>query len=222
MRERLGLGRLVPLGEAADGAWLAERAADPVLRRAAAAVPAVVPVSLRVGLADPAETAEPAVPPPPGALPPGPLRIEADFAATADAPLPVTAAALRAALFTAARESLGLLVTEVDLRVTDLLDQAPAAAAPPEEPAAVPPPVEPAAGAAPTGAVAAVAARVPGVAVLTGALGAPVREEDGHIRIELATTREHRALDVAKAVRSAVTAGRTDRPTVTVVITAVV
>ncbi|MCP3821278.1 hypothetical protein NLX86_25245 [Streptomyces sp. A3M-1-3] len=213
VRERLGLGRLLPLGEAADGAWLAERAAGAVLRRAAASVAAVGPVTLRIALADPDRAGEPAVPAPPGALPPGPLRIEAALAATADAPLPVTAAALRAALFTAAREALGLVVTEVDLRVTALLDQAPAA---------VPPPEEQAAGLPPAGAVATAAAQVPGVVALTGVLGAPVHDEGGHIRIELATAREHRALDVARAVRTAVTADRQDRPTVTVVITAVV
>ncbi|WP_455355818.1 hypothetical protein [Streptomyces sp. SYSU K217416] len=214
VRERLGLGRLLPLGEAADGSWLAERAAVSVLRRAAASVPSAGQVTLRIALADPDKAGEPAVPAPPGALPPGPLRIEAQLAATADAPLPATAQALRAALFAAAREDLGLLVTEVDVRVTSLLDRAPAAERAPEE--------EPVAEAEPAGAVAEAAVRIPGVAALTGVLGAPVHDAEGRIRIELATARDHRALDVAVAVRNAVTAGREDRPAVTIVVTAVV
>ncbi|MFJ8583073.1 hypothetical protein ACIRD2_00250 [Streptomyces sp. NPDC093595] len=128
VRSRLGLGRLLPLGGAADGAWLAERAAAGVLRRAAWAVPGVSPGRLRVGLADPEAAGVPVVPPPPGALPPGPLRIEADFAVrlagSGTLPLPETAEMLRSALLREAEERLGLLVTVADLRVTALLENA--------------------------------------------------------------------------------------------------
>lgn len=128
VRSRLGLGRLLPLGGAADGAWLAERAAAGVLRRAAWAVPGVSPGRLRVGLADPEAAGVPVVPPPPGALPPGPLRIEADFAVrlagSGTLPLPETAEMLRSALLREAEERLGLLVTVADLRVTALLEDA--------------------------------------------------------------------------------------------------
>ncbi|MFE4548145.1 nucleopolyhedrovirus P10 family protein [Streptomyces sp. NPDC056785] len=125
---QLGLGRLLPLGHRRDGAWITEEAARTVLRRAADAVPGVRVGALRVSLADPARTYDPAVPPPPGALPPGPLRVTGEFAASADPsapggePLPAVAARLRSALGTAATERLGLMVTEVDLRVTALLD----------------------------------------------------------------------------------------------------
>ncbi|MET9126574.1 nucleopolyhedrovirus P10 family protein [Streptomyces sp. NPDC004528] len=125
---QLGLGRLLPLGHRGDGAWITEEAARTVLRRAADAVPGVRVGALRVSLADPARTYDPAVPPPPGALPPGPLRVTGEFAASADPsapggePLPAVAARLRSALGTAATERLGLMVTEVDLRVTALLD----------------------------------------------------------------------------------------------------
>ena len=47
------------------------------------------------------------------------------MSATADRPLPTAAAALRAALLTAAAQRLGLVVGEVDLRVTELLDDGP-------------------------------------------------------------------------------------------------
>ncbi|OEJ27519.1 hypothetical protein AR457_26690 [Streptomyces agglomeratus] len=136
VRQLLGLGRLLPLGEAADGAWLAEKAADSVLRRAAAAVPGVKLGSLRIGLTDPDAAVEPAVPPPPGALPPGPLRIQADLTAdTGGEPLPHRAERLRIALREAASARLGLAVTAVDLRVTDLVEagQEPVPATPPDE-----------------------------------------------------------------------------------------
>ncbi|MER7972318.1 nucleopolyhedrovirus P10 family protein, partial [Streptomyces sp. NPDC096080] len=65
VREQLGLGRLLPLGGARDGAWISEAAAEAVLRRAAGEVPGVRLGRLRLALADPQETAEPVVPPPP-------------------------------------------------------------------------------------------------------------------------------------------------------------
>ncbi|OIJ66144.1 hypothetical protein [Streptomyces mangrovisoli] len=123
VRHQLGLGRLLPLGGPGDGAWIVEGVAAAVLRRAAAGVRGVRPGRLRIALTDPDDAQEPAVPPPPGALPPGPLRVTADFAATAAEPLPATASRLRAALTATATAALGLTVTEVDLRVTDLLEE---------------------------------------------------------------------------------------------------
>src|SRR5690242_106568 len=102
VRQQLGLGRLLPLGGARDGAWIAEGAATEVLRRATREVTGVHLGALRLGLAGPEHTEEPAVPLPPGALPPGPLRLTADFAATADMPLPDSASRLRLVLTTAA------------------------------------------------------------------------------------------------------------------------
>lgn len=122
VRQRLGLGRLLPLGDARDGAWLAETAARAFLERAAADLPGVRLDAVRIGLADPADVSDPAVPAPPSALPPGPLRVTADLAATATDPLPAAASRVRAALATAATEGLGLRVTEVDLRVVALLE----------------------------------------------------------------------------------------------------
>ena len=122
VRHQLRLGRLLPLGDRRDGAWIAERAAEGVLRAAADQVRGVRLGALRIALADPEDAHEPAVPPPPGALPPGPLRIMADFAAVATEPLPEAASRLRTALATAAVERLGLVVDGVDLQVTVLLD----------------------------------------------------------------------------------------------------
>ncbi|MET9590454.1 hypothetical protein ABZY45_05725 [Streptomyces sp. NPDC006516] len=213
VRQRLGLGRLLPLGGPGDGSWIAERAAEAVLRGAASGSGAVLG-TLRIGPVDDAyEGPEPVVPGPPSALPPGPLRIEAGFAATARRPLTVTADALRAALLAAAAQRLGLVVDEVDLRVTELLEEEPVASGePPSEVRA----------AEPDGAAGAAAAGVPGVVALTRVLGGAVQHTEGHVRVELATAGDHRALDVAQAVRGAVTEAVEGRPGVAVLVTAVV
>ncbi|MGV9227488.1 hypothetical protein ACWDPF_33020 [Streptomyces albogriseolus] len=131
VRQQVGLGRFLPLGGPYDGAWIAERAANGVLRGAAEReVPEVRLGGVRIGLADPGEPAEPAVPAPPSALPPGPLRLTAEFAATAAWPLPETASRLRTALAVTATERIGLDLTEVDLRITELLDTEPPASRP--------------------------------------------------------------------------------------------
>ncbi|MEV6003215.1 nucleopolyhedrovirus P10 family protein [Streptomyces griseomycini] len=231
VRHQVGLGRFLPLGGPRDGAWIAERAVETVLRHTAArGVPDVRLDGVRLALADPGRTHEPVVPPPTSALPPGALRLTAEFAATAAQPLPATASRLRAALADAAAERIGLSVTEVDLRVTELLDGEPSPAppaAPPREPApreAVPP------GGSEADRVAAVVLAVPGVTRLTGTPGRPVQltERPGgaalphrHARVDLAVRADHRALDVARAVRAAVSGALQDRPTVAVLVTAV-
>ncbi|SCD51701.1 hypothetical protein [Streptomyces sp. DvalAA-19] len=264
VRQRLGLGRLLPLGGATDGVWIAETAAASVLR-AEAVVPGAVLGTLRIGLSRGAAdrkdmtTSEPTSPPappsssgavpgpvpPPGALPPGPLRIEAEFRAAADRPLPGTAATLRAALVAAAAARLGLEVAEVDLRVTALLEDGASDGGGPspdggasDEGTASPDGVTPDGGAsddgdapdqvmAPSaaradGPVAEAAARVPGVVSLTRTLGSPVHTATDHIRVEVATAGDHRALDVARSVRTAVSAATTDGLPVSVLVTDVV
>ncbi|MEE1941535.1 nucleopolyhedrovirus P10 family protein [Streptomyces sp. TRM 70361] len=234
VRRQLGLGRLLPLGEAADGAWLTERAAAGVLRRAVDGLPGVRPGRLRLAPAGP-DTAAPAVPAPPSALPPGPVRIEADFAAGADEPLPVAAERLRTALAEAADSRLGLAVAAVDLRITGLLEGPDDTAAPEGAPEADPGDDSPGDGdttgaeaaeretadtaeaaGGPEAAVRAAALAVPGVAHLAPLLGGaarPVRitETTGpggpsgrHVQIQLAVAGGHRALDVVREVRDAV------------------
>lgn len=237
VRQQIGLGRVLPLGGPRDGAWITERAAGSVLRRAAGATRGLRLGALRISTVDPDAPYDPAVPPPPSALPPGPLRVCADFLASADPtapaaePLPATAARLRAALAAAAGERLGLTVTEVDLRVTGLLDAdedaATDAAHAPEadgEPAPEPP------GDGEESRVAAAVLSVPGVTRLTGALGGlgrAVHIETGpalprrHVRVEVAVTAAERALDVARAVRTAVGEALPDHPSVAVVVTSV-
>ncbi|MFB6667022.1 hypothetical protein [Streptomyces parvus] len=247
VRERLGLGRLLPLGDPADGVWIAETAAASVLRGAAAR-PGAVLGELRIGLAVEAVPGEDAVavgaatgaragggpggpqapadrggpvgaeapPAPPSALATGPLRIEAEFSAVPDRPLPDTAAALRAALLTAAAARLGLEITEVDLTVTALLeggasDQVTASPAAPT--ARVAEPQDP---------VATAAAGTPGVVSLTRVLGSPVHTARDHVRVEVATAGDRRALDVARSVRTAVAAVTEERLPVSVLVTDVV
>ncbi|GGQ41890.1 nucleopolyhedrovirus P10 family protein [Streptomyces mutabilis] len=244
VREQLGLGRLLPLGGPRDGAWIAERAVREVLMAAAGAVAGVRLEGLRVAPADPGDAWEPAVPSPPSALPPGPLRVTADFAAMTAEPLPVAADRLRAALATAGHE-LGLTVTDVDLRVTALLDTEPELAPEPREPAPEPrsgPAADSAPGPGPrprpgpdrgegdAGRAAGAALAVPGVSRLTATLGRPVDitelpQESApprrHVRVELAVRADHRALEVARQVRTAVTEALPDRPSVAVLVTAV-
>lgn len=196
VREHLAPGRLLPLGAAEDGAWITERAARGVLGPAAAAVRGVVPGGLRIGPDEPE---------------PGALRITADFAAVAGRPLPELAEELRAALLGAATEGVGLRVTAVDLRVTELLDAEPSAAEP-----AAPPPGRPAP--ATDDPVALAVLRVVGVAGVTDLWGAPVRRSPGLLRVELAVTAGHRPLDVARAARDAATAAAEEATAVTVLV----
>ncbi|MER5788853.1 nucleopolyhedrovirus P10 family protein [Streptomyces sp. NPDC001980] len=219
VRHLLSFGRLLPLGGPQDGAWLAELAADAVLRRAAAGVAGVRLGTVRIALADPADVAKAVVPAPPGAVPPGPLRLSADFAATAAEPLPTTASRLRRAL-AAATERLGLTVIETDLRVTDLLEEETA------EPEAVRAPRPPSVreGTDPDGArVTAAALAVPGVARVTGALSREVHFDAAlprrHVRVEVALADGPRAVEVARRVRTAVGEALEDRPTVAVLVT---
>ncbi|MFF4797802.1 nucleopolyhedrovirus P10 family protein [Streptomyces sp. NPDC001351] len=227
VRHQLGLGRLLPLGGPHDGAWISQAAAEAVLRRAVGELRGVRLDALRIALADPDTAHDPAVPPPPSALPPGPLRVTADFAATASEPLPTRAALVRTTLAAAATELFGLAPAEVDLRVTALLDEEPepAPVRRPQPPRAVEPDDEDELCAA------SAALMVPGVAHLTGGLGrAAVQittlQEEGslphrHARVELAVSADHRAVDVAREVRAAVAGVLPDHPTVAVLVTAV-
>ncbi|CAO0825550.1 hypothetical protein SMICM17S_00056 [Streptomyces microflavus] len=229
VRQRLGLGRLLPLGGAVEGAWIAETAAASVLR--GASVPGAVLGTLRIGpataavdtaaRAEPAGAAgaDPAVPPaPPSALPPGPLRIEAEFRAAGDRPLPDAAAALRAALVTAAAARLGLEVAEVDLRVTALLDDG----APDQgDGPALRLPLGP--GGEGGGAGGGGRRRGAGCRLADPGAGqwrrTPPRTTSGS---RWRRPRHDRALDVARSVRTAVSAATADRLPVAVLVTDVV
>lgn len=223
VRQHLGLGRLLPLGDADDGAWLAERAAAAALRAAVARdVPEVRLERLRLAPdtgpdAEPAR--DPAVPPPPSALPPGPLRAGADVAAPPHTPLPALAERLREALLAAADRELGLRVTAVDLRLTDLLDGTDDSGAPAGRPTARTPPAP---ADEPRGTVVGQAViSVPGVTRLAPVPGSPLggrlaeavsvtdtaapdgRTTGRHLCVQIATAEGARALDVARAARRA-------------------
>jgi hypothetical protein len=229
VRLQLGPGRVLPLGGPRDGAWITERAAGSVLRRAADGLRGLSLGTLRISVAEP-DGQEAAVPPPPSALPSGPLRVTADFAALADLaaePFPASAARLRGVLTIAAEAGLGLRVAEVDLRLTRLLDDGDERTAPaaPAGPAAAPPDRP-----APTGdderaRAAAAGLSVPGVSRLATVLGtagttAPVLPRR-HVLVDLRVTQERRTLDVAREVRAAVGAALPGHPSVAVLVTAV-
>jgi len=242
VRNQLELGRLLPLGGPHDGTWITEQAAVQALERATAEVPGVRLESLRVGSAPLQPVSEPAVRPPAGALPPGPLTIEAAFTASLVRPLPETADELRSTLLGAAAEQLGLATVTADIRVTDLREIPKAGMTSRTAAAAMrPTPESAAARSAPpvtgTGSMrglvrelADVATGVSGVARLTAVLGSrPVRVEDHddppgrHIEVHLAVGPGHHPLHVARAVREAVAEAATaDTPgpaTVAVLIT---
>lgn len=215
VREQVGLGRLLPLGAAADGAWIAERAAAGVLRRAAAEVRGARVTALRVGLAEGAwSRAEPAAgptvgPPPVSALPYGELRIAAECDAATDRPMTATADTLREVLRRGAEARLGLRVAAVDIHVAGLLE-APqnaaeadgtdgTAATRPGHGAPPGPPGPPAPG-GPAGGRPAGAPDVPGL------LDADVRTDGAHTEVRAVTDAGYRALDVAVGVRARMTA----------------
>ncbi|MET9950741.1 hypothetical protein ABZ135_04225 [Streptomyces sp. NPDC006339] len=201
--------RLLPLGEAADGAWIAEQAVQELLLTAAQGVRGVVPARPRFRLAEPGPDA--GIPVPPGGLPPGDLRVSLEFAAVTGRPLPQLASRLRVALLDAAEGTLGLSVAEVNLRITDLLD------APPDSPPPVPPPGR-TSPPTPDDPAALAALAVPGVAALTDAFGAPVVRTPTGLRVEVAVTKDHHPLTVTRALRTAVTAAAPEATTVTVVV----
>ena len=132
----------------------------------------------------------------------------ADFAAAAAEPLPATAARLRAALTAAATERLGLVVAEVDLRVTALLDEDAGGRRRCGRLSRIA--RRRSAGTGDEGRARGAALAVPGVARLTGVAGPAVHIEERHAegalprrhaRVELAVDADHRALDVAREVR---------------------
>ncbi|MFJ9579802.1 hypothetical protein ACIRQF_25880 [Streptomyces sp. NPDC101191] len=200
--------RLLPLGEAADGAWIAEWAVRDLLLSVAAGVRGVVPGRPRFRLARAAGTP---LPVPPGGLPPGALEVSLDFAAVPGRPLPVLAERLRAALLEGAEGALGLPLEAVNLRVTELLDAAPDPAPPVPPPGRTTPPV-------PDSPAALAALAVPGVAALTDVYGAPLQRDGGRLRVELAVTGGRRPLDVVRTVRTALTAAAPEATAVTVLV----
>ncbi|WP_040908801.1 hypothetical protein, partial [Streptomyces griseoflavus] len=226
VRQQVGLGRFLALGGPRDGGWIAERAAEVVLRRAVARdAPGVRLDGVRIGLAgpeavgragEPAVSVLPAVPAPPGALPPGPLRVTAEFSATADRPLPETAERVRAVLAEGAVERIGLDVVEVDLRVAELLEVEPvpsaegggeAGSGTPESGEGGVGGVGGVGGDAEVERVGVAALAVPGVSRLTGVLGRSVQMSERasagalprrHVRVDLAVAGGVRPLDVVR------------------------
>ncbi|SCD53053.1 hypothetical protein GA0115251_11091, partial [Streptomyces sp. TverLS-915] len=126
VRDQLALGRLLPLAGAPGGAWLTESAASAALRRTGEGVPGAELVKVSFTAAG-EEGAAPGAgfPAPATAPPPGPLVLTATCGVHARGALAEVTDALRAALARTARDRLGLDVAAVDLRVAELLDEAP-------------------------------------------------------------------------------------------------
>lgn len=236
VREQLRLGRVLPLGVTAAPVWITEQAAVFVLRDAARGV-----AGARVGMMRMAPAGAAALPAgaPPGAVPRGPLRLDAGFEAAQGAPIPDTAERLRTALWEAARRRVGLDLAAVDLTVTGLLDGV--SAGPPEETGVAPgddaggmpggdvgsPPYggpDAASGARDGGEAedeaSALVRALPGVAGLSARLGgfaAGVQVRRDGVQAQIAVAAGHRPVDVALRVRdSLLTAVGADQVTVVV------
>ncbi|NEA40240.1 hypothetical protein, partial [Streptomyces sp. SID11385] len=126
VRDQLALGRLLPLAGAARGAWLTESAASAALRRTGESVSGAGLGKVSFTAAEEGRAAPDAGFPAPGtARPPGPLVLTATCGVHARGTLTEVTDALRAVLARTARERLGLDVVAVDLRVAELLDEAP-------------------------------------------------------------------------------------------------
>ncbi|MET7378450.1 Asp23/Gls24 family envelope stress response protein [Streptomyces sp. NPDC005526] len=109
VRMELRPGRPLPLGDLAEDLWIMEAPAARTLRAAAETVTGVRAGSCR--LTPPRDTGSPAV------------EVRLEVHAPATVALPETAELVRRRVWEAAEERLGLMVSMVDIRVTDLVDE---------------------------------------------------------------------------------------------------
>lgn len=105
VRLELRPGRPLPLGEPAEDLWIMEAVVARAVRAAAESVPGVRAGSCRLRDGDGGDGVE--------------VRLE--IHAPADAPLPELAARVRERVWEAADRELGMDITAVDIRVTDLV-----------------------------------------------------------------------------------------------------
>ena len=113
VRLELRPGRPLPLGEPAEDLWIMEAVAARALRSAAETVPGVRAGSCRLFDADADGSRDGG-----GGRT---VQVRLDIHAPADAPLPDLAALVRERVWEAADRELGMAVTAVDIRVTDLV-----------------------------------------------------------------------------------------------------
>lgn len=109
VRSEVRLGRMLPLNDPALDLRIAESAAAKVLRQAADTVPGAQAMSCRLSPQDSG---------------PG-VHVTMTLAAAFDQPMPVTANEVRRSVVTAADQTLGMAVTDVDLTVIDILPTEP-------------------------------------------------------------------------------------------------
>ncbi|WP_328467604.1 Asp23/Gls24 family envelope stress response protein [Streptomyces sp. NBC_00448] len=124
VRSELRPGRTLPLGEPEEDAWITEATAARVLRAAAESLPGVRAGSCRIAPVAMDELNDPLLPARPG-LPgrePVRVRLEVTFPFAPD--LNELADQVRQEVFAAADRQLGMRVAAVDVRLTDLLDEA--------------------------------------------------------------------------------------------------
>ncbi|MBB5937354.1 Asp23/Gls24 family envelope stress response protein [Streptomyces zagrosensis] len=119
VRTELRPGRMLPLGEPADDAWIAEVAAAKVFRETAESLPGVFAGSCKVMPIDPAAARRSLLPG--GQDHRGPMRVSLELTATLDWTVPELAALVRQLVADAAREAVGMDVAEIDVSVVDVI-----------------------------------------------------------------------------------------------------
>ncbi|MFT2014318.1 hypothetical protein ACMA1D_00490 [Streptomyces sp. 796.1] len=119
VRTELRPGRLLPLGEVAEDAWIAEVAAARAFRAAAETLPGVFAGSCRVMPADPTAARRALLPGAPRHR--GPVRVTLELTAALDWTVPELAALVRQLVADAARDAVGMDVVEIDVSVVDVI-----------------------------------------------------------------------------------------------------
>ncbi|MFE6774485.1 hypothetical protein [Streptomyces sp. NPDC057702] len=119
VRAELRPGRMLPLGEPVDDAWIAEVAAAKVFRETAESLPGVFAGSCKVMPIDPAAARRALLPGAPRHR--GPMRVSLELTAALEWTVPDLAARVRQLVADAARDVVGMDIAEIDVSVVDVL-----------------------------------------------------------------------------------------------------
>ncbi|MFI2026592.1 hypothetical protein [Streptomyces buecherae] len=119
VRTELRPGRMLPLGEPVDDAWIAEVAAAKVFRETAESLPGVFAGSCKVMPIDPTAARRSLLPGGPRYR--GPMRVALELTAALDWTVPELASLVRQLVADAARDAVGMDIVEIDVSVVDVL-----------------------------------------------------------------------------------------------------
>ncbi|QEU97198.1 hypothetical protein CP970_08465 [Streptomyces kanamyceticus] len=123
VRLELRPGRTLPLGDEDEDAWIVEAAAARTIRAAVETLPGVRAGSCRIDIAPlGADRGRPAPVVPSGRLPRGPVRVRVEIQVALSWNLRDVADRARHRVLAAADTDLGMRVTEIDVRIADIID----------------------------------------------------------------------------------------------------